>query len=365
MINIVVFSDIPLSSSNKKGTPSGLIFEIIQSIKKSRDFKLCAICVSPFFLSRIYIPINYLIPVVRCWILYIRFRLVGSSIKVLLYPSRLRVLATVLPGSKLCIGPDDTTEVLNSLALSEKWPQNTLRVAEKYLNNYIEKITPYTIAAFVGKKDVQSYLQRNPVHKSYYIPHPLFSADIVPFEEVKSLLTINTSQASTRLIIYGATTNNASTNERLDLLSYFAQLPIFVSKSLSIEVYGANNKWIYDKIAKSCFHLKVIYACRFASFSSLISSDALIVSLSPYPYGTKTRILSALANALPCMCLSTEIPDQVLSIPGLHNHIISFEDELDQQRLLQLFSVQGRLRLATEVRRQSALLDAKSMLNYL
>ena len=192
MIDIVILSDLKLFNSNKDLLGHGLITEVSNSLNVSDDFDVKLIYSFPNLLSRIYLPLFYLPFIVYCFFLKIGHFFNNRKLLVLLYPSRLRILSLFLGRSCVCLGPDDTSLVLSALSLTDANIRlKYLRHIEKFISDTIESLTPNTSSLFVGKYDVQSYKNRHPSHKAFFLPHPLFSCDLVDIDVLTASIISN------------------------------------------------------------------------------------------------------------------------------------------------------------------------------
>jgi len=357
MNNLYIFSDIKIDSSNKQGSPSGLMHEIISIIKASGEFNIQLVYTGPCLASRAYLPINYIFPILHYWLRRVRPSL-NKSVKtyIVLYPSRLRILAFLFTSPTICIGPDDTDSVLAHLCSTEaRMIWIIFRKVEKLINRFVEYLTPSVICLFVGKSDMQNYLKRNPSHTAYYIPHPLFKADLIDLRTIKEKIHCSsgeTEKSVLRLLVYGSSFPDHKTIQNIEkFVRYLAENEL-ASCNTEICIYGKKNIWMKPLFDSLSGALNSKCLNEFNSFLDILEPSSALVCFAPYKFGTKTRVLSALANAIPCFCPPTSIPDQIKNIQNHSDHTLNFFNNSEPFQPDKFFSVESRIRLASLIREQ-------------
>ena len=346
---ILVLTDIKLFPNNSDGAPSGLIYEIISDLKNTKHKDSLHVVSKPHLAARLYAPINFAFVVLSSWF-YTIIRSHRMSTIVILYPSRLRILSIFMPGRKICIGPDDTASVVQSLAIGANFKYIVLRTIEMWINILLEKLTPKVVTLLVGLYDVERYNMRNPIAPASYLPHPLFINDQISIKTISSLLSFSGDDCNHFSFSFiGATLPNQRTFNSISLLSATLNSIFLMKREFSLVVYGYKNKWLFEYL-NSLFPGKCIFKLSFINFSELLSPHSAVIGLPPYRYGSKTRILNSLSNAIPCICNIEDIPDNLVSLPSLSNHIIEPGFILTEHWVKLFFDIKSRMKLSNDIR---------------
>jgi len=346
---ILVLTDIKIFSNNSVDAPAGLLYEIISIIQNSPKIVSINVTSIPHFFARLYIPIKFAWVVMRSWLYWIK-HIQSNPTVVILYPSRLRILAVFMPGRKICIGPDDTASVVQALAVGATIKYKLFRSIEKWINILLEKITPKISTLLVGLYDVEKYNMRNPNAPAIYLPHPLFTDDQISIQSISSLLSFSDDDCNHfTFSIIGGTLPNLRTFNTISLLSTSLNSILLLNYKFSLVIYGHKNKWLYDYLV-SLYPGKCEFKLSFVDFAELISPYSAVIGLPPYRYGSKTRILNSLSNAIPCICNFEDIPDNIVSLPSLLSHIIVPGSILSEHRVKMFFDIKSRIAFSNVIR---------------
>ncbi len=346
---VLVLTDIKLFSNNSVGAPAGLIYEIISDLKKIKQEYSIEVVSKPHFAARLYFPINFTAVVLCSWFYTFKRRHQNPTI-VILYPSRLRILSVFMPGRKICIGPDDTVSVVQSLAIGANLKYIVFRSIEMWINILLERLTPKVATMLVGFYDVKRYNKRNPSAPAVYLPHPLFTNDQISVKSISSSLSFPDDVSNHFIFsIIGGTLPNQRTFNSISLLTTTLNSIALLEYEFSLVIYGRKNEWLFNYLS-SLFPGKCNFRLSFIDFSELLAPHSAVIGLPPYRHGSKTRILNSLSNAIPCICNTEDVPDNIVSLPSVSNHIIALGSILSDHCVKTFFDIKSRIELSNNIR---------------